>query len=522
MLFDLGSHLIDQALCLLGPVARVYAELDRRRGARPWTTTRSWRSSTGAAPALICGCRRRRRSPGRASGARVARRVREVGARRAGGCARAGARADSAGFGEEPPSGWGVVGAGEDVEPVETEPGRYVAFYEELERAIRTGSPPPVPLEAGVEVLRVIEAAIESAASGTVVGGLECARWSPPPRNLVTLAAHPCAGAPYGPRHGSRGGAGGDRVGGARPARLAVARRAHQLRARDRRALVRRLPRAPAGVRGEERLRRRRPRLRAPMESRAPRSSASTRPTSCTSRGAPAAGRLAALPAPGVRERPRRPRARRPSLGPRRACHGLHPVIRRGARTYIQYWLYYPDSNSAIAGSDKAWEYRHLVPVVGGVLRASRGLSRLPQRRLGVVLRPHRSRRPGLGPRQLARPLAGLQAGELPQQLDRPDGLDAGIAREPRGPHPAALRAPPGGGGGRSPLPSRFAGGRRLRWRHFSQLPGVHIHERTTTAEGLRLIPLETRDHAGYRPLDEDIRPPWRKDAYHDPESDES
>ena len=41
----------------------------------------------------------------------------------------------------------GVVGAGEDVEPVETEPGRYVAFYEEPERAIRTGSPSPVPLE---------------------------------------------------------------------------------------------------------------------------------------------------------------------------------------------------------------------------------------------------------------------------------------------------------------------------------------------------------------------------------------
>lgn len=61
-----------------------------------------------------------------------------------------------------------MLGAGDSVSAVETEPGRYVAFYEELERAIRTGSPPPVPLEAGVEVLRVIEAAIESARDGVV------------------------------------------------------------------------------------------------------------------------------------------------------------------------------------------------------------------------------------------------------------------------------------------------------------------------------------------------------------------
>src|SRR5690606_12242015 len=31
LLYDLGSHLIDQALVLFGPVSHVYAELDRRR-----------------------------------------------------------------------------------------------------------------------------------------------------------------------------------------------------------------------------------------------------------------------------------------------------------------------------------------------------------------------------------------------------------------------------------------------------------------------------------------------------------
>ena len=93
-------------------------------------------------------------------------------------------------FGVEAAFGMGVVGAGEDVrESVETEPSRYVAFYEELERAIRLGSPPPVPLGPGVEVLRVIEAAIEGAAEmRVVVGGLQvCAVVTTPAH--VTLAA---------------------------------------------------------------------------------------------------------------------------------------------------------------------------------------------------------------------------------------------------------------------------------------------------------------------------------------------
>jgi hypothetical protein len=63
---------------------------------------------------------------------------------------------------------------------VETERGRYVEFYEQLERAIRArgsspGEPasseatPPVPLEAGVATLRVIEAARASSEQGEVI-----------------------------------------------------------------------------------------------------------------------------------------------------------------------------------------------------------------------------------------------------------------------------------------------------------------------------------------------------------------
>jgi predicted dehydrogenase len=53
VLFDLGAHLIDQALVLFGPARRVYAELDRRRPG--WTTMPSSPSPTPMASARTCG-----------------------------------------------------------------------------------------------------------------------------------------------------------------------------------------------------------------------------------------------------------------------------------------------------------------------------------------------------------------------------------------------------------------------------------------------------------------------------------
>ena len=82
---------------------------------------------------------------------------------------REGADPRDPGFGEEPREAWGTIGDDDDPRPVETEPGRYVEFYEGVERAIRERSAPPVPLEAGVATLEVIEAARRSAAERTVI-----------------------------------------------------------------------------------------------------------------------------------------------------------------------------------------------------------------------------------------------------------------------------------------------------------------------------------------------------------------
>jgi hypothetical protein len=86
------------------------------------------------------------RLAGRAAPARVALRALEAGGRH-GQVAR-GRRSRGRGRGAS--------------EPAETERDRYVEFYEGLERAIRAAGPPPVPREAGVETLRVIEAARRS------------------------------------------------------------------------------------------------------------------------------------------------------------------------------------------------------------------------------------------------------------------------------------------------------------------------------------------------------------------------
>ena len=92
MLFDLGPHLIDQALELLGP-ARVGLRGGARaaRRARRWTTTSSSRWSTRRARARTCGRTMLAAQPGprlRVLGTRG--RLREVGPRRAGGRAARG------------------------------------------------------------------------------------------------------------------------------------------------------------------------------------------------------------------------------------------------------------------------------------------------------------------------------------------------------------------------------------------------------------------------------------------------
>jgi predicted dehydrogenase len=170
LLYDLGSHLVDQALQLLGPAHAVYCESDVRRagvGADDDTFV-ALTHAGGARSHLWAG----------ALAALPGPRFRVLGS--AGAYLkegldvqeerlRAGAAPDRAGFGDEPEDRWGVLGAGDERRRVRTETGDYLGFYRDVERALRTGGPAPVSPESAVAALTVIEAARRSAAEGIVV-----------------------------------------------------------------------------------------------------------------------------------------------------------------------------------------------------------------------------------------------------------------------------------------------------------------------------------------------------------------
>jgi predicted dehydrogenase len=170
ILYDLGSHLVDQALTLFGAVTHVYAELDRRR---PGVEVDD---DTFVALAHASGVRSHLHMS--AAAAQPGPRMRLLGSRAAytklgldvqEDALRRGERPDRAGWGEEPAERWGVVGAGDDLRPVRTEPGAYPAFYAGVVAALRDGAAPPVDPNDAVAGLEVIEAARRSAADRRVV-----------------------------------------------------------------------------------------------------------------------------------------------------------------------------------------------------------------------------------------------------------------------------------------------------------------------------------------------------------------
>lgn len=190
-------------------------------------------------------------------------------------------------------------------------------------------------------------------------------------------------------------------------------------------------------------------------------------------------------------------------------------VLRRDGRTYLQYWLYFPDSNTTWAGSDAVWARSQLAPLIGQVLFGSPrypGLHRDDWEGYQVRIDPDG--------KVWARASSHGHYQGCKHAVCRNRWMGArGWTRVSRGSHAGHIpveRADPG----RPPL--RAAPPRPDRPRFRRALPGVDLDERTSTGEGLRLIPLETRDPRGYRPLDEDVMPPWRKEAYVDPESEKS
>lgn len=170
ILYDLGPHLIDQAVNLFGPVARVYAELDANRpGVRAdddaflaLTHTRGVRSH------LWMSALAAHRGPRfRALGDRAAFTIRGMDSQEER--LTRGERPEAPDWGEEPEAAWGSLGADGATRLVPSERGDYPAFYRGVRDAVAEGEPVPVEPYEVIHGLEVIEAARRSTQEGRAV-----------------------------------------------------------------------------------------------------------------------------------------------------------------------------------------------------------------------------------------------------------------------------------------------------------------------------------------------------------------
>ncbi|MGQ0563911.1 MAG: Gfo/Idh/MocA family oxidoreductase [Gemmobacter sp.] len=170
LLRDLGSHVVDQMIYLLGPVAVVDAQLDFAdlpQGPTDASFTLTLRHQNGAHSHVSA-------SKLNHIDARDLRAYGDLGTyvssttdvqaqdifadKRPAG--------DLAAWGYEPETSWGTLHTKEGATVVPSEQGRYHDCYEAFETAVRTGTRPPVAAEEGAQTLAVLDAARLSAAKG--------------------------------------------------------------------------------------------------------------------------------------------------------------------------------------------------------------------------------------------------------------------------------------------------------------------------------------------------------------------
>ncbi len=153
MLFDLGSHLVDQAVTLLGPVTDVHAELASVRSRADDDVFLSLSHAGGARSHLWVSTTTVDPGP----------RLRVVGTdatfvMAAGDVQEAqlagGMRPSAPGYGRGE-DGWLVTADGS--RPVPSEPGRYQDFYALLASALLDGAPLPVDPRDALAVVELVE-----------------------------------------------------------------------------------------------------------------------------------------------------------------------------------------------------------------------------------------------------------------------------------------------------------------------------------------------------------------------------
>jgi len=173
LLRDMGSHLVDQMLWLLGPVVAVHAALD-------WTDSPDGRTDSAFDVSLAHGSGVRSRVSSTKLNRLDDRELRAYGTAGTYVChstdvqaqaSLAGRRPADLGeaWGYEPEDAWGSLHTAGGVVPVPSERGAYQDYYTGLAAALRGEGPVPVPVDEAIRTLEVLDAARTSATEGRVV-----------------------------------------------------------------------------------------------------------------------------------------------------------------------------------------------------------------------------------------------------------------------------------------------------------------------------------------------------------------
>jgi scyllo-inositol 2-dehydrogenase (NADP+) len=163
VLWDLGSHLIDQALQLFGMPRSVTAHLSTQRDGAQVEDAFELVLDHGAARSVLhAGALVRAPGPRYEVHGTQGSFV-KYGVDPQEDALKAGMRPGDAGWGREGPETWATVTAADGSRrAVETLPGAYEAFYQGMHDAIAEGKDVPVTPREAVDVIRVIELALRS------------------------------------------------------------------------------------------------------------------------------------------------------------------------------------------------------------------------------------------------------------------------------------------------------------------------------------------------------------------------
>ncbi|MGB0659098.1 MAG: Gfo/Idh/MocA family protein [Mangrovicoccus sp.] len=173
LLRDLGSHVVDQMIYLLGPVSAVDAQMDLHdfpEGLTDVAFTITLRHESGAHSHLSA-------SKMNYLDAREFRAYGDKGSYQSlttdiqAQDIFAGKRPvdDLEAWGYEPEANWGLLRSAAGTETIPSEQGRYHDYYEAFETAVRTKTAPPVTAQQGALTLAVLDAARMSAEQSRTV-----------------------------------------------------------------------------------------------------------------------------------------------------------------------------------------------------------------------------------------------------------------------------------------------------------------------------------------------------------------